>query len=120
MKDISWLAPTGEEMSDEAWNAGFVQCLGVRLAGDLINDMDERGEPIVDDTILLLLNAHHDSIPFVMPKTKGNVRWERLLDTADAHTEPMVLEPGWQYPLEGRSLAVLRTQPRSEEAKAGS
>jgi len=31
IKDISWLAPTGEEMNDEAWNDGFVRCLGVRL-----------------------------------------------------------------------------------------
>ena len=45
-------------MSDEDWNAGFVKCLGVRLAGDLIDDVDERGEPIVGDTLLLLLNAH--------------------------------------------------------------
>ena len=36
-------------MSDEDWNAGFVKCLGVRLAGDLISDVDERGEPIVGE-----------------------------------------------------------------------
>src|SRR5206468_8259454 len=58
IKDISWFEPSGQEMSDDAWNAGFVKCLGVRLAGDLIGDVDERGEPIKGDTLLILLNAH--------------------------------------------------------------
>ena len=62
IKDISFLEPSGKEMSDEDWNGGFVKCLGVRLAGDLIGDVDERGEPIVDDTALILLNAHHEPI----------------------------------------------------------
>ena len=44
-------------------------CLGVRLAGDLIGDVDERGEPIVGETLLMLLNAHHEPIPFTLPET---------------------------------------------------
>ena len=50
-------------MTDEAWDAGFVKCLGVRLAGDLIGEVDERGEPIVGDTLLILINAHHEADP---------------------------------------------------------
>ena len=73
----------GQEMSDEAWNAGFVRCLGVRLAGDLIGDVDERGEPIVGDTLLLLLNAHHEEIRFALPLTKEEHQWQLLLNTAD-------------------------------------
>src|SRR5262249_31529656 len=61
--DISWFGPDGKEMSDEAWGGGFCKCLGVRLAGDLIGDVDERGDPIVGDTLLVLLNAHHDRVP---------------------------------------------------------
>src|SRR5205807_138596 len=38
IKDISWFGPNGEEMSDEDWGAGFVRCLGMRLAGDQIGD----------------------------------------------------------------------------------
>ena len=39
IKDLSWFGPDGQEMSDEAWNAGYVKCLGVRLAGDEIGDL---------------------------------------------------------------------------------
>ena len=71
-------------MSDEDWNAGFVKCLGVRLAGDLIGDVDERGEPIVGDTLLLLLNAHHEADPVHAAGDQApSIDWERLLDTAD-------------------------------------
>src|SRR5205807_6871287 len=81
IKDLSWLEPSGEEMPDEAWDAGFVKCLGVRLAGDLIGDVDERGDRIVGDTLLLLLNGHHEAIPFVLPLHKEEQQWELLLDT---------------------------------------
>ncbi len=114
IKDISWFEPSGQEMCDDAWNAGFVKCLGARLAGDLIGDRDERGEPLVGDTVLLLLNAHHEALPFTLPKAKAEHRWERLLDTAERGTDPVFIEAGQQYALQARSFAVLRTRLREE------
>jgi glycogen operon protein len=118
IRDISFLAPDGKDMDDEAWNAHFVRCLGVRLAGDLIAERNDRGEPIVGDTILMLLNAHHEPIPFTLPPYQAGQHWVRLFDTAlddtfasaDAHD-------GDQYPLQGRSVAVFRTH-KEEEAPA--
>ena len=115
IKDISWLEPSGEEMTDEAWGAGFVKCLGVRLAGDLIGDVDERGEPIVGDTLLLLLNAHHEAIPFTLPALKERQRWELLLDTDEAVNEAAAFTSGAQFGLQGRSLAVFRTRLEQED-----
>ncbi len=103
-------------MSDEAWNAGFVKCLGVRLAGDLIGDVDVRGEPIVGDTLLLLLNAHHEPLPFLLPLTKEEQHWERLLDTADPAESAEQWPGGQPYQLKERSLAVLRTHLPQEAA----
>jgi glycogen operon protein len=110
IKDISWFEPSGQEMSDAAWNAGFVKCLGVRLAGDLIGDVDERGELIVGETLLLLLNAHHEPIPFTVPATRPEHFWERLLDTAEPDGAALRLQNGAQYPLQGRAVAVLRSR----------
>jgi glycogen operon protein len=110
IKDISWINPGGVEMTDEDWNAGFSRCLGVRLAGDLIGDVDDRGEPIVGDTLLLLLNAHHEPIPFTLPKMKQDQHWELLLDTsAPGDGVPTVFRENDPYPLKGRSLVLLRT-----------
>jgi glycogen operon protein len=109
--DISWFQPSGEEMSDEAWNAGYTQCLGVRLPGDLIGDVNERGEPITGDSILLLVNAHHEPIPFMLSSGGEGQEWERLIDTADPEVEAIKQKVGEQYEIQGRSIVILRSKP---------
>ena len=104
-------------MSDQAWNAPFVKCLGVRLAGDIINEVDERGEPTRGDTLLLLLNAHWEEIPFTLPTTKPEHVWETLVDTSDMDRPLRVSRGGEKYPLFGRSLALLRTATVDEPAQ---
>jgi glycogen operon protein len=118
VKDISFFAPCGQEMSDDDWNAGFVKCLGVRLAGDLIGDENERGEPIVGETLLLLLNAHWEPISFTLPRTSEWQFWDRVLDTADLIEEARVFQGGDQYPLQDRSLAVLVARSHKEKGQA--
>ncbi|MCI0463317.1 MAG: glycogen debranching enzyme GlgX, partial [Gemmataceae bacterium] len=110
IKDISWINPAGQEMSDDDWNAGFVKCLGVRLAGDLIGDVDERGEPIVGSTLLLLMNAHHEPISFTLPGTREEHHWERMLESAGEGSEMVALEGGDQYKLQGRAVALFQTK----------
>ena len=112
--DISWFGPDGQDMSDEAWSAGFVKCLGVRLAGDLIGDVDEKGEKLVGETLLLILNAHHEPIPFTLPVTNPGHSWESILDTADPEAGPGLFGAGQQFPLHGRSLALLRIREETE------
>jgi glycogen operon protein len=114
IKDLCWFTPAGQEMPDSDWDAGFIKCLGVRLAGDLIGDVDERGEPILGETLLLLLNAHHEAIPFALPATKPEHHWECLLDTAADGTLTKPFLGGEQYGLKGRSLVVFRTVELAE------
>jgi isoamylase len=117
IKDISFFEPSGKEMSDAAWNDPSVKCLGVRLAGDLINEVDERGETVKGDTLLLMLNAHWEEIPFTLPETTGGDIWETLIDTAEPDRSSAVFarQEKETFPLYGRSLALLRTI-RPEEA----
>ncbi len=107
IKDLTWLEPSGQEMTDDAWDSGFVRCLGVRLAGDLIGEMDERGQRIIGDTLLILFNAHHEMIPFTLPAQAPDEQWLLVLDTTEGKEEQF--QPGVKiYPLQGRSLAVLK------------
>jgi glycogen operon protein len=69
VRDVAWLAPDGREMTDEAWNADFVRSLGMLLPGTAIEETNERGEPVTGDTLLILLNAHSDKVPFTLPDT---------------------------------------------------
>jgi glycogen operon protein len=114
IKDISWFQPSGEEMSDDDW-AGFVRCLGVRLAGDQIDDVNERGEPIIGDTLMLLLNAHHEPIPFTLPVTRPEHHWETIFDTADPALGTKYFESKQTYQLNGRSTVLLRARVRQDE-----
>ncbi|MEO6423104.1 MAG: glycogen debranching protein GlgX [Candidatus Nitrotoga sp.] len=109
IKDIHWFKPDGSEMNDEEWAHDFARCLGVYLDGDAIQEHDQRGGTIRDDSFLLLFNSHHDAIPFLLPQLNENCEWHSILDTHLAGG----LEPDGQfrggdsYPLEGRSLALL-------------
>jgi len=74
IKDIMWLSPDGNEMSDEEWAKSFARCLGVYLSGEALVERDQRGRVIVDDNFLLLFNAHHGEIRF----TVRTITWLRL------------------------------------------
>jgi glycogen operon protein len=119
VKDLAWFRPDGHEMTDEEWSNSHSRCLGLRLSGDAIEEVDDLGEPIVGDTFLLLLNAHHEPVPFVLPAHEGRARWAPVLDTRDwgEEADPPLLRTGERYALAGRSLAVLRLtrNPRLHE-----
>jgi glycogen operon protein len=110
VKDITWLRPDGREMTDEEWNQSFARCLGMHISGDAFEEYDERGQQVRDIDLVLLLNAHHEPIPFKIPGGITRSRWQALVDTAYAsgHRDDdryfYSLEP---YPLQGRSLVLL-------------
>ena len=96
-------------MTEDDWHAAHAQCLGVRLAGDAIQERDYKGQPITGDTLLILLNSHHEEIPFVLPAHKRGVRWEPLIDSSlpDGGESFKQLHGGESYPLQARSLVIL-------------
>ena len=107
---LRWLTPSGTEMRDEDWRNPFVRCLGMLHCAEGQFDVDAYGRPIEDDEFLLLLNAHHEPIDFVLPRKPGV--WRPVVDTAaDARgSAPAGPHPDLRYRLEGRSLALLRLE----------
>jgi glycogen operon protein len=105
MKDLTWIRPDGREMGDADWT-GATEAFGFRLCGQAMDDVNERGEPITDDTLLVLLNARPEAVPFLLPDPHPGVRWALLLDTADAEAPPTPcrLDPAAVLTLAGRSL----------------
>jgi glycogen operon protein len=92
-RDIMWLRIDGAPMTDEDWQNPSASSLAMFLSGRGIDDVDEDGEPIVDDHLIVLLNASPLDLPFVLPqvgaprsrpKPQGlGGQWDLLLDTAD-------------------------------------
>jgi isoamylase len=107
LPELSWFKLDGTEVVGREWQDPLARSLGMRLVG-----LDEAsGAP---SALLLLANAYHEELPFVLPEAGGDsMEWEVLLDTRDA---PQTSEPyagrcydiGDEYPLGGRSLALLR------------
>jgi glycogen operon protein len=112
-KDVAWLKPDGNEMTTEEWEKEFARSLGMWLNGDWLPETDDRGKPLRDASYLVLFNAHHDRIDFMLPAGVGwRTEVDTFFDTGDPSEERLV--PGEAYPLEGRSLVVLRqTEPNA-------
>jgi isoamylase len=107
--DIAWLRPDGQPMTDEEWNQDFARCLCVSLSGEAVDEVDERGQRVRDENFLLLLNAHHEEIPFTLPAPASDAGWVALVDTSCQTTSrpEAFYNGGTAYPLQPRSLALL-------------
>ncbi len=115
VKDILWLMPDGREMTDEEWRQQSVQILGMFLSGEGLGEQDERAQPITDQNFLLLMNAHHESVPFLLPTVASGMGWLTLVDTSCQTTRgiPTVYDAGSSYPLQVRSLVVLQERQKT-------
>ncbi|WP_181019726.1 glycogen debranching protein GlgX [Nonomuraea typhae] len=108
LADIAWLTPTGEEMTNGDWEAGFAKSLAVFLNGEAITEPDRRGRAIRDESFLLMFNAHHDTIRFTVPKEYGDM-WQTELDTAmPISVGVSTCRSGELVAVPGRSVRVLR------------
>jgi isoamylase len=111
-QDLTWLVPEGGESSDEEWTKHYARCVGVHLTGDSLQETDERGQAIRDANFLMLFNAHHDEVPFRIPPPAAGARWVVEIDTAyeTGVPGPMEITSETRYPLQGRSMVVLREE----------
>ena len=108
LQEIYWLDSSGKQMDDDAWNSGDVRSLGMLLLGHC-SQIDEQGACIIGDHLLVLMNAHHEAIPFMLPYELQKVKGlERLFDTADGDTVITIYDPSKPYPLQPRSVALFR------------
>jgi isoamylase len=88
--DIAWLLPSGEPMDEAHWAEETAQALALALAGDQLG-VDQRGEPIVDSSFYLMINASADPVSFTVPRDPESGQWRVVLDTASA--DPPRLAP---------------------------
>jgi len=109
-RDVMWFNPGGNQMSEEEWASPFVRCIGMLLSGDASDVLNFEGEPVHDDTFLLLINAHYEPIPFVLPGQE-NLEWQSILDTTDPNgflAQPGKFASGDDVELCGRTCCLLQ------------
>jgi isoamylase len=111
VKDVTWLAPSGQEMTADQWRDPNARCLGAILDGRAQSTgIRKRG---TDTSLLLILNAYHDVVDFRLVGAPGGRGWKLLVDTnaADAAEKP-VFRFGSTYRLAGRSLVLFELAKR--------
>jgi glycogen operon protein len=108
--DLGWCRPDGAEMGDDDCDAGSAASVGMFLNGDAITYRDRRGQRVIDDSFLLLFNAHSEAIDWTLPKQWGG-SWELVVDTDPSDSpgrEGAAVDGAATLPVPGRSVVVLR------------
>jgi glycogen operon protein len=112
LPDIAWLRTDGSPMNAADWSSPARNELTVFLNGLGITEPDERGEPIIDDSFLLLFNPGYEDADVRIPGGAYGKAWVPVLDTADPDALPGVegepLAADTQRSLTARSVVVLR------------
>jgi isoamylase len=105
LPDIAWLDPDGTEMTDEQWNVGLSRSLQVFLNGRGMSVPDARGEPIVDDTFLVVFHAHPEPRAIHLPGPEWGARWRRVMCTESGFAAaPEVFAAGAEIRVADHSL----------------
>jgi glycogen operon protein len=85
--DLAWFRPDGSPMRDEDWATPWSRALAVFLAGDGISEPGPRGERVLDDDLLVLLNAGGEPVEFTLPGAAASPPWSLQLDTGTPRGE---------------------------------
>ncbi|MDT4788665.1 Glycogen operon protein GlgX [compost metagenome] len=109
VKDVTWLAPDGSEMTEEQWLDDNARCMGML--------MDGRAQPTgirrsgADATLLLVVNAHHEALDFHLPEVAQGSGWTCLLDTDRPDSRTLEAHAfGAEYAVTSRSLLLFELQ----------
>jgi isoamylase len=104
-KDVTWLHPTGRELTAEERGNADAHTLGMLIDGAATDEVDERGHAVRGDTLLLVLNGGEQNVEFNLPSLDGGKIWVVMVDTARREL-PVVR--GSAVDLQAHSLMLLR------------
>ncbi len=115
-KNIAWYRPDGQEMTPEEWSTGWMRSLAVMFNGETLGEADEAGEPVEDDSFLILLNSSTENVAYTLGASPQGRGWKLLMNTHNLE-EPFDEEPiDGSLEVAGRSVMLLR-ELTPEEAK---
>ena len=109
VKDIRWIRTDGQDMTNEEWSTSYVRSMGMLLNGQVMEEVDEKGNIIKDGIFLVLANAYWEPVEFTLPKNGKTSLWEMLMDTANpegSFNSHKIKEN--KYVVHSRSLVLLQ------------
>jgi glycogen operon protein len=89
-----WFRADGKRMQDKDWqDGGWMRTLGMFMNGAAAEIRDDHGQCAEDTDFLLLLNAHHETVPFRISFELYHGGWKLAFDTSrpmlSVDTEPV-------------------------------
>ena len=110
--EVAWLHHLGHELEAHEWNLHHMKCFGFRLREAARGGIFSRRRGRSRDTFLVLMNAHHEAIPFVFLEEDRKRRWTVAMDTSEVDEKGWAwrIHSGDSYLLPGETLALLRAR----------
>jgi glycogen operon protein len=108
-KDLTWINPSGSEMTEEHWADANAHCFGMLIDGRAQpTGIRQRGH---EATMLIVFNGHYDVVNFTLPHVQNGDCWYRLIDTnLPEEGIGAAMNPGHVYAVTGRSLLLFTLQ----------
>ena len=109
LDDIRWFTPAGSAMADPDWGAGWTRSVVAYLDGARGADRDDRGRPMLDDHLLLVVNGWWEPLPFTVPDVGAPRSWQRELDTFTGSGGATAVAAGPTFVVDPRSVVLLKS-----------
>jgi len=107
IKDLAWFLPDGQEVKAEHQTTHLL-ALGFFIDGKSTRLVKSNNDKIVDNSFLVLFNAHHEPTKFILPGGPYTAEWQKEIDTAVEEVDGKIFKAGEEILLEGRSIVILR------------
>ena len=105
-RDIAWFNTDGNEVPDEVWNAEWTRSIAVLLNGQTLQVTDDEGQPVIDQSFLIVVNAAQDGVEFTLPPSPRGAPWCQVIDTENID-DPFVKKAATEKVIAGgRSLML--------------
>ena len=111
-KDLSWLHPSGREMTGDDWADDALSVVGMLVTGDPLRSPGPRGEQQWDSSFLIWLNAEAEPVQVTMPADGTEYPGEVVVSTCPDHPVGTPVDEGDVLTLDARTVVVIRDRGR--------
>ncbi len=105
--DIRWVNTEGQDMTQKEWDTSYIRCMGMMLNGELMNEIDEFGDHLEKEILLIIVNSYWQPIQFKLPNENFGKTWEIIVDTNDDNGFDIHKQVQDFFEIQPRSLAML-------------
>jgi isoamylase len=108
IKDLAWFSSDGAEMTPSDWYDLRARTIAMYLSGHDIRQLGAHGEPVVDDSFLVIMHAGLEPATFTLPGAPWAAAYEVVLDNTDTLATAAPIPAGTVLTIPGVAFAALR------------